>query len=94
MNRRNFLWRLVTGTAAVAVAPTVLEGGIPPFNVEDGLMCSVKSSAVIDGYNDYCNFSSFAQQCAIDEAVQNCAVELGRRAGQSVGEVWRATFDA
>jgi hypothetical protein len=84
MDRRSFLGRLIAGTAAIAVAPTLLS---EPF------MTPAPIAATIGEYFEYANFSSFAIASSIDELVSNSAVELGYRAGQSINELYKATYD-
>lgn len=85
MNRRGFLGRLFAGTAAIAVAPTLLS---EPFMKPSPVV------ATISEWNEYCNFSSFVTTGATDEVIEQSAVELGYRASQSIEELYRATFDA
>jgi len=63
---------------AAAVAPSVLADVFTPAQV-----------ATIGEYFNYCNFSSLPSS-AIDELVDNCAIEMGYRAGESISELCNA----
>jgi len=86
MNRRNFLKRALIGAGAAVVASKI------PLK----LLTSPATSAetTINGYANYCNFSSVAVAESIDKAVQESAIELGYRASQSISELYAATFDS
>jgi hypothetical protein len=77
MNRRKFLQWLGVGAVGAAVAPSVLlsEG---PACVTAPTAYTTGKEAIISGYANYANFSSFALAAAIDESVQNAAIELGK----------------
>lgn len=85
MNRRKFLSRVLTGAAVVAVGSKI------PFAFSK--MPKAPAVATIDGYNDYCNFSSVALEQSIRKTLEQAAEELGYRAGQSVRALQATIFD-
>jgi len=83
VNRRSFFKRAAMGAAALAVAPTLLSEPFMPQPIV----------ATIGEYAEHTSFSSFAVATSIDEVVQNAAVELGTRYGQSLNELYKQTYD-
>lgn len=80
MNRRKFLQALGVGAVATQVVP--LMKFVTPAPVR----------AVIGEYADYASFSDLAIAKAIDEHVQFAAMELGKRAGQSIDQMYYQEF--
>jgi hypothetical protein len=88
VNRRKFLQWLGVGAVGAAVAPSILlsEGPacVAPVAAPAAYTTYIMGQdAVISGYADYANFSSFALASAIDDSVAEAAAELSHRAGQS-----------
>jgi len=83
MNRRSFFKRAAISAAALAVAPTLLSEPFMPQPIV----------ATIGEYAEYTSFSNLAATTSIDQIVQESAAELGRRASQSIEELYMATYD-
>ncbi len=84
MNRRNFLTRLLTGTAALAVVPTEYCNSLCSFWCTEH---TVPPGPVIESYMAYTNFSKFAIASEIDKRVAEATEELGAAAGRNIAEL-------
>ena len=76
MNRRAFLGRMVGGLAATAAVRTF------PFRVFS--FPSDIRVATVSEYQDFMTVSDLMDRAAINPIVQQCALELGHRAGLSL----------
>lgn len=75
----------------IGIAPFAAKFGplvaklVPAPKVYQTYICG--SEAMIGGYNEYVNFSSFAIAQSIDECVQRSAEELGHQVGKTVSSM-------
>ena len=93
MDRRGFLKKLGIGAAVAATACAVPEFATSAIESLLPSASVTAASATFGTYAEYCNFSNFAVAQAIDEMVDDCAAELGYRAGLSVRALQMATID-
>jgi hypothetical protein len=92
MNRRGSLKVLgfgATAAAVVAVAPEFCNSLCSSWCTEHAM----PPAETIGGWADYSNFSNLAIRSAIDESVQESAVELGYRASLSISDICRGVFE-
>jgi hypothetical protein len=87
MNRRKLLSWLGLGAATVAVAPSVLSSVVDPVLGTD--VREMSTVGLIDEWNTYVNFSSFAIAGAIDEYILNAAEQLGKAKAEEINRLYQ-----